>query len=77
VLQCEYYISTKENNLDIYVSFEEKWSLIGKWWDNIRLLEKELSMRISVKTFDELPESHTLESIKPKHLFKKKKKFRY
>lgn len=77
VLQCEYYISTKENNLDIYVPFEEKWSLIGKWWDNIRLLEKELAMRISVKTFDELPEHHNLQSIKPKHLFKKKKKFRY
>lgn len=77
VLQYEYYISTKENTIDIYVPFEEKWSLIGKWWDNIRILEKELAMRISVKTFDELPEWHTLQSIKPKHLFKKKKKFRY
>ncbi len=77
VLQYEYYISTKDNTIDIYVPFEEKWSLIGKWWDNIRLLEKELAMRISVKTFDELPEWHSLQSIVPKHIFKKKKKFRY
>ncbi len=77
VLQYGYYINTKENNLDIYVPLEEKWSLIGKWWDNIRLLEKEFGMSISVKTFDELPENHTLQIINPKYMFKKKKKFNY
>jgi ATPase len=73
ILQYEYYIDTKENNIDIYVPFEEKWSLIGKWWDNIRLLEKELAMRISVKTFDELPESHNFIIIQPKYRTKKRK----
>jgi len=77
ILQYEYYMSTKENTIDIYVPFEEKWSLIGKWWDNIRLLEKKLAMRISVKTFDELPEWHTLEPITPKNIFKKKRKNHY
>lgn len=77
ILQCEYYMTVKENTIDIYVPFEEKGSLIGKWWDNIRVLEKELSMRISVKIIDDLPVWHTLTPIRPKYLFKKKKKFRY
>ena len=76
-LQCEYALVTKENTIDIYVPLEEKWSLIGKWWETVRLLEKDLGMRISVKTTDEIAEWMDLKFIKPKHMFKKKKKFRY
>ena len=74
IVQFQYYMDTKENTIDLYVPFEEKGSLIGKWGDNIRTLEKDLTMRISVKTFDDLPEWHQFQSIKPKFMFKKKKK---
>jgi hypothetical protein len=40
-------------------------------------LEQDLSMRISVKTLDELPQWHTFKCIKPKYMFKKKNKFSY
>lgn len=77
LLHTEYYLWIRDNTVDIYVSSDEKWWLIWKWWDNIRLLEKELYMHISVKTIDELPLTHDLVVIKPNHMFTKKKKFRY
>jgi ATPase len=77
LLQSEYYLSVKENSVDIYVSFEEKWWLIWKWGENIRLLEQELHMRISVKTIDELPVWNSIAAIQPHRMFAKKKKFRY
>ena len=51
-VQYEYGIDIKDNTLDIYVPYEEKWSLIGKWGDTVRELEKELWMHVSIKTFE-------------------------
>lgn len=77
MLQFEYGLSTKDNTVEIYVPYEEKWTLIGKWWETVRQLEKEFGMRISIKTFEEDAIPDTVRMITPQHMFRKKKKFRY
>ena len=77
-VQYEYGIDIKDNTLDIYVPYEEKWSLIGKWGDTVRELEKELWMHVSIKTFEYDILWPTVRIIKPHNmLWKKKKRFRY
>ena len=77
-VQYEYGIDIKDNTLDIYVPYEEKWSLIGKWGDTVRELEKELWMHVSIKTFEYDILWSTVRIIKPHNmLWKKKKRFRY
>ena len=77
-VQYEYGIDIKDNTLDIYVPYEEKWSLIGKWGDTVRELEKELWMHVSIKTFEYDILWQTVRIIKPHNmLWKKKKRFRY
>lgn len=49
-------VKVDNNEATIYVPEENKWSMIGRGWDNIMALEKKIGMRISIKTFDELPE---------------------
>lgn len=59
-LNCEYVVKVKNNEASIYVSDEDKWLVIGKWWEHIMSLEQWLwGMRLSVKTFDELHDDTT------------------
>lgn len=76
-LQFEYGLLTKDNTVEIYIPYEEKWTLIGKWGETVRELEKEFGMRISIKTFEEETVPDTVRMIRPNHMFRKKKKFRY
>lgn len=76
-LTFEYGLSTKDNTIEIYVPHEEKGSIIGKWGEVVRVLEKELGMRISVKTFEEDTVGEHVRMITPEYMVRKKKKFRY
>lgn len=76
-LSFEYGLSTKDNTIEIYVPHEEKGSVIGKWGEVVRVLEKELGMRISVKTFEEDTVGEHVRMITPQYMVRKKKKFRY
>ena len=51
-IRCPYSMSIKNDELILSVADNDKWAIIGKWWENIQYLEKELGMRISVKTGD-------------------------
>lgn len=58
-MPCEYVVHVNNNDAAIYVSEDNKWSIIGKWWENVMYLEKQLwGLHISIKTFDELPEEY-------------------
>lgn len=63
----------KDNTVEIYIPYEEKWTLIGKWGETVRELEKEFGMRISIKTFEEETVPDTVRMIRPNHMFRKKK----
>ncbi len=41
-------------SIKLYVADEDKWSIIGRGWENIQKLEKELWLSISVATADDL-----------------------
>ena len=51
-IRCPYGMTIKNDELILSVADADKWAIIGKWWENIQYLEKELGMRISVKTGD-------------------------
>ncbi len=52
---CNVLVEPKgDKNIDIYVPNEFKGKIIGKGWENISSLEKELWLKINVKTSDEL-----------------------
>lgn len=76
-LQFEYGLFMKDNTVEIYVPYEEKWTLIGKWWETVRELERELGIRVSIKTFEDDTVSNDVRIIQPKYMIRKKKKFRY
>lgn len=52
-------------SIKLYVADEDKWSIIGRGWENIQKLEKELWLSISVATADDLPPAPP--SLKPIH----------
>lgn len=55
LLNCEYMVKIKNGDAYIYVSDDDKGSIIGKWWENVQALEQQLWwMRINIKSFDEL-----------------------
>ena len=76
-LSFQYGLSTKDNTIEIYVPFEEKGTLIGKGWETVRNLEKELGMRISIKTFEQDEVWDQVRMITPQYMVRKKKKFNY
>jgi predicted PilT family ATPase len=41
-------------SIKLYVDEDDKWSIIGRGWENIQKLEKELWLSISVATADDL-----------------------
>ncbi len=56
LLPCDFLLKIKwSSNLDIYVPEESKGRIIGKAWANITNLEKDMKLKINLKSFDELP----------------------
>lgn len=54
-LPCDFHIQIKGSELELYVPEYYKWKVIGKGGAWINGLEKEIWLRIHVKTFSELP----------------------
>jgi ATPase len=52
-------------SIKLYVDEDDKWAIIGRGWENIQKLEKELWLSISVATADDLPPAPP--SLKPIH----------
>ncbi len=55
ILPCGFISKIKWNDIELFVPKSEKWSIVGRWWENIRWLEEEIWLSIHVKTYDELP----------------------
>jgi len=56
LLPCDFLLKIKwSSNLDIYVPEESKGRVIGKAWANITQLEKDMRLKINLKSFDDLP----------------------
>jgi len=56
LLPCDFLLKIKwSSNLDIYVPEESKGRVIGKAWANINDLEKNMGLKINLKSFDDLP----------------------
>jgi len=56
LLPCDFLLKIKwSSNLDIYVPEESKGRVIGKAWANINELEKNMGLKINLKSFDDLP----------------------
>jgi len=56
LLPCDFLLKIKwSSNLDIYVPEESKGRVIGKAWANITQLEKDMGLKINLKSFDDLP----------------------
>ena len=55
LLPCDFYIAIKGSELELYIPEYYKWKIIGKGWTAITNLEKDIGLRIHVKTFNELP----------------------
>ena len=56
LLPCDFVLKIKwSSNLDIYIPEESKGRVIGKAWANINALEKDMKLKINLKSFDDLP----------------------
>lgn len=56
LLPCDFLLKIKwSSNLDIYVPEESKGRVIGKSWANITQLEKDMRLKINLRSFDDLP----------------------
>jgi len=55
LLPCDFHLSVKGNEVDLYIPEYYKWKIIGKGWSAITNLEKDIWLGIHVKTFNELP----------------------
>lgn len=55
LLPCDFHIAIKGSELELYIPEYYKWKIIGKGWTAITNLEKDIGLRIHVKTFNELP----------------------
>lgn len=55
LLPCDFHIAIKGTELELYIPEYYKWKIIGKGWTAITNLEKDIGLRIHVRTFNELP----------------------
>lgn len=55
LLPCDFHIAIKGSELELYIPEYYKGKIIGKGWTAISNLEKDIGLRIHVKTFNELP----------------------
>jgi len=55
LLPCDFHLSVKWNEIDLYIPEYYKGKIIGKWGSAITNLEKEIGLGIHVRTFNELP----------------------
>jgi predicted PilT family ATPase len=55
LLPCDFHLSVKWNEIDLYIPEYYKGKIIGKWGSAITNLEKEIGLWIHVRTFNELP----------------------
>ena len=55
ILPCDFLIEIKGSELELYIPEYYKGKVIGKWGAAINELEKEIWLRIHVKTFNDLP----------------------
>lgn len=56
LLPCDFLLKIKgASTLHLYVPEESKWRVIGKAWANINALEKDMKLKIDLKSFDDLP----------------------
>ena len=55
LLPCDFHIAIKGSELELYIPEYYKGKIIGKGWTAITNLEKDIGLRIHVKTFNELP----------------------
>ena len=55
LLPCDFHIAIKGSELELYIPEYYKWKIIGKGWTAITNLEKDIGLRIHVRTFNELP----------------------
>lgn len=55
ILPCSFISKVNGNDIELFVPKSEKWSIVGRWWENIRGLEQEIWLNIHVKTYEDLP----------------------
>ena len=55
ILPCSFISKVNWNDIELFVPKSEKWSIVGRWWENIRWLEQEIWLNIHVKTYEDLP----------------------
>ena len=55
ILPCGFISKVKWNDIELFVPRSEKWSIVWRWWENIRQLEEEIWLNIHVKTYEDLP----------------------
>jgi predicted PilT family ATPase len=55
LLPCDFHLSVKWNEIDLYIPEYYKGKIIGKGGSSITNLEKEIGLWIHVRTFNELP----------------------
>ena len=55
LLPCDFHLSVRWNEIDLYIPEYYKGKIIGKGWSSISNLEKEIGLWIHVRTFNELP----------------------
>lgn len=55
LLPCDFHIAIKGSELELYIPEYYKGKIIGKGWTAITNLEKDIGLRIHVRTFNELP----------------------
>ncbi|MBQ9554152.1 hypothetical protein IJU97_04285 [bacterium] len=55
LLPCDFHLSVKGNEIDLYIPEYFKGKIIGKGGTAISNLEKEIGLAIHVRTFNELP----------------------
>ena len=55
ILPCSFISKVNGNDIELFVPKSEKWSIVGRGWENIRGLEQEIWLNIHVRTYEDLP----------------------
>ena len=55
ILPCSFISKVNGNDIELFVPKSEKWSIVGRWGENIRGLEQEIWLNIHVRTYEDLP----------------------
>jgi predicted PilT family ATPase len=55
ILPCSFISKVSGNDIELFVPKSEKWSIVGRWGENIRGLEQEIWLNIHVRTYEDLP----------------------